>query len=239
MTHNPTIHKAGDTYLLFYTGTTYRGEMPTPEHPTTEDSPLKLEAHKNERIGLATSKSILGPWKRRDKPILDIIPGTWEGFLVSNPAPVVMPDGKITLFYKGVERLRKNAIGIAVADDYEGPYRRLSDKPFDLGVDAEDPTIWYEGGRYHALMLDTGRRYSDKGIYYCTSKDLLHWEAAPNPVAISRTVLWEDNRYRLMDSTERPQILVQDGKATHVFLATGSKEDGRKSTWNMVIPLKP
>ncbi len=28
MTHNPTIHKYGDTYLLFYIGTTYKGESP-------------------------------------------------------------------------------------------------------------------------------------------------------------------------------------------------------------------
>ena len=28
MTHNPAIRKCGDTYLLYYTGTTYKGDMP-------------------------------------------------------------------------------------------------------------------------------------------------------------------------------------------------------------------
>ncbi|HKI87430.1 MAG TPA: glycoside hydrolase family protein, partial [Draconibacterium sp.] len=28
-THNPTIHKSGDTYLLYYIGTTYEGDGPT------------------------------------------------------------------------------------------------------------------------------------------------------------------------------------------------------------------
>jgi alpha-L-fucosidase len=239
MTHNPAIRRVGDTYLLYYTGTTYHGDMPTPDDPTTETSELKLDAHQHERIGLATAKSVLGPWQRRDKPILDVRPGTWEGYLVSNAAPVVMPDGKIMLFYKGVERLRVNAIGVALAETYEGPYVRLSDKPFDLGLGAEDPFIWFEDGLFHGLFLDHDRKYSAKGLYYGTSRDALRWEAEPNPVAISRTILWSDGRYRTMDNTERPHVLVQDGRSTHLFMATGDKQDGVKSTWNMVIPLKP
>lgn len=238
MTHNPTIRKYGDTYLLFYTGTTYKGPAPTADNPTTETSALKLEAHYNERIGLATSKSVYGPWQRYDKPVLDVRPGKWDSLLVSNAAPVIMPDGKVYLFYKGVSQLRHHAISVAVADNYLGPYKRLTDEPFDLGVDAEDPTIWYENGKYHALMLDTGRKYSDKEIYYCTSEDLLHWKADKNPVAISKNILWSDGKIRRMSSTERPQIFLQNGKATHVFIATGINENGIRSTWNMAIPLK-
>lgn len=240
MTHNPTIRKVGDTYLLFYTGTTYKGDMPTPDNPTTETSDLKLDAHYHERIGLATSKSVFGPWNRFDKPILDVRKGKWDSLIVSNAAPVVMPDGRIFLFYKGVSQLRHHAISVAAADSFTGPYKRLTDEPFDLGVDAEDPTIWFENGKYHSLMLDTGLKYSSrKEIYYCTSDDLLHWEAEPNPIAIEKNILWDDGQVRKMNSTERPQILVENGKATHVFIATGSTENGIRSTWNMVIPLKP
>lgn len=239
MTHNPTIHKYGDTYLLYYTGTTYKGPMPTPENPTSETSDLKLEAHYHERIGLATSKSVYGPWIRYDKPILDVRKGKWDSLIVSNAAPIILPDGKVMLFYKGVSQLRHHAIAVAVADNFMGPYKRLTDEPFDIGVDAEDPTIWYENGKYHALMLDTGQKYSKKEIFYCTSDDLLHWKVDVNPIAITKNILWDDGIYRTMTNTERPQILVQKGKATHVFIATGFKEDGGRSTWNMVIPLKP
>jgi hypothetical protein len=31
MTHNPAIIRHGGRYVLFYTGTTYRGQMPTPD----------------------------------------------------------------------------------------------------------------------------------------------------------------------------------------------------------------
>lgn len=239
MTHNPVICKSGDTYLLYYTGTTYHGDMPTPKNPTTEDSPLKLDAHRHERIGLATSKSIFGPWKRRNKPILDTRPNSWEQYLVSNAAPFVMPDGKIFLFYKGVEKLRHHAIGLAVAENYKGPYVRVSDKPFELGVDAEDPTVWFENGKFNMLLLDCGKKYSNKEIFHITSDDLLHWKAETNPVAITKNILWEDGQYRKMSSTERPQILVENGRAIYVFFATGEKINGEKSTWNMCIPLKP
>jgi alpha-L-fucosidase len=239
MTHNPVVRRIGDRYVLYYTGTTYAGARPSPGHPTTEDSPLKLDAHDGERIGVAVGDSPDGPWRRLDHPILDVRPGTWEQYLVSNSSPLVMPDGSILLYYKGVEKLRTNAIGVARALRPEGPYERLSDKPFDAGVGAEDPTMWIENGRYHALMLDTDQQVSGKEIYYATSTDGLHWETQPNPVAIPKAYAWSDGTPRRMGSTERPQILVQNGVATHVFIATGTTVNGQRETWNQVIPLRP
>jgi len=239
MTHNPVARRIGEKYVLYYTGTTYRGERPSPGNPTTETSPLKLEAHQGERIGIAIADSPDGPWQRFDKPVLDVRPGTWERHLVSNASPLVMPDGSILLYYKGVEELRKHAISVARATRVEGPYERLADKPFDVGVGAEDPTMWIENGRYHALMLDTDRNVSDKEIYYATSSDGLHWQTEANPVAIPKTFPWRDGVERRMGSTERPQILVQGGVATHVFIATATTVDGQRETWSQAIPLKP
>jgi alpha-L-fucosidase len=239
MTHNPVVRRIGGKYVIYYTGTTYSGDRPSPGNPTAEDSPLKLDAHDGERIGVAIADSPDGPWRRLDRPVLDVRPGSWEQYLVSNSSPLVMPDGSILLYYKGVEALRTNAIGVARATTPEGPYERLGDKPFDAGVGAEDPTMWIENGRFHALMLDTDRRVSDKEIYYATSNDGLHWETEPNPVAIPKDYAWSDGQPRRMGSTERPQILVQDGVATHVFIATGTTVNGQRETWNQVIPLRP
>lgn len=237
MTHNPAIRKHGDTYLLFYTGTTYKGDMPDAEHQVTSESEKKLEAHHNERIGLATSKSPYGPWKRLDKPILDVVPNSWEQYLVSNPAPFVFEDGRVMLYYKGVERLKKHAISVAFADHWSGPYKRISDRPLDMGVGAEDPTIWYEDGRFHALMLDHDRKYSDKGIYYASSTDGLKWNVEKNPVAITGEILLKDGTIVKRSATERPWVLTENGHATHVFFATKSAS-GKSHSWNMCIPLK-
>jgi alpha-L-fucosidase len=239
MTHNPVVVFHNGRYHIFYTGTTYHGPMPTPETQITEASAMKLEAHRGERVGMASADSPYGPWTRRDRPILDVRPGTWERYLLSNPAPLPLADGSVLLYYKGVEELRKHAIGIARAASIEGPYVRLSDSPFPAGVGAEDPTMWFENGRYHALMLDHNRLFSDKGIYHATSTNGLNWETAPNPVAVTRDYAWGDGVRRRMHSTERPQILVQNGVATHLFLATGADVNSSRQTWNQVIPLKP
>jgi len=98
MTHNPAIRKYKGTYLLYYTGTTYKAERPSATNRISETHPTKLEAHQNERIGLATSKSLNGPWRRLDKPILDVMPDSWDRYLTSNAAPVVMKDGRVMLY---------------------------------------------------------------------------------------------------------------------------------------------
>jgi lysophospholipase L1-like esterase len=239
MTHNPAIRKAGDTYLLYYTGTTYKGARPSKDNPVREEDALKLEAHQGERIGLATSKSPYGPWKRLDKPILDTRPDSWEQYLVSNAAPVVMKDGKVWLYYKGVEKLRVHAIGLAIAACPTCEYKRVSDQPLNMGVGAEDPFIWQENGKFKALMLDHERRFSpDKEIFYAVSSDGLKWHVPRNAIAVSKQVLFADGSTKKMNSTERPHVLIEDGKPTHVFLATGETIEGKRYTWNMAIPLK-
>ena len=56
------------------------------------------------------------------------------------------------VYYKGVERLTVNAIGLAVADRYDHEYKRASDKPLNMGIGAEDPFIWIDHGKFKALM---------------------------------------------------------------------------------------
>ncbi len=236
MTHNPAIRKSGDTYLLYYTGTTYKGDMPDENHLITAESEKKLDAHHHERIGLATAKSPYGPWTRSDKPILDIVPNSWEQYLVANPSPFVFEDGRVMLYYKGVEKLKTHAIGLAIADNWAGPYKRVSDKPFEMGIGAEDPTIWFENGKFHALMLDHDRKYSDKEIYYAQSKDGFKWSVDNNPVAITKNIKLKDGNTSIHGAMERPSVLIENGIATHAFFATKNKDNTH--SWNMSVPLK-
>ena len=98
MTHNPTIHRYRDQYLLFYTGTTYPEPPPGPgDHVTNE---MVSACRARQRIGLAVADSLDGPWRRPDHPCLETRPGHWDWFMTTNPAPCVLSDGRILLLYK-------------------------------------------------------------------------------------------------------------------------------------------
>jgi hypothetical protein len=108
-----------------------------------------------------------------------------------------------------------------------------------MGIGAEDPFIWQEYGKFKALMLDTDRRYSpDKEIFYAVSDDGRRWRVPRQAIAVSRQVIWSDGTRKKMNSTERPHVLIENGKPTYVFFATGETVSGKRYTWNMVIPLK-
>jgi len=74
MTHNPVILRRGRQYLLFYIGATFAGPLPSAEQMRQPRSAIHPVTGRV-AIGLATSDSILGPWTRRDQPVLSERPG--------------------------------------------------------------------------------------------------------------------------------------------------------------------
>lgn len=99
-THNPRIMKHNGKYYLMYMGTTHPFEEPTKEELTL-DSKWCIVARSNKRIGLAVADTPYGPWKRADKPIIDVEPNTFYSYLTSNPSPVVNEDGSVFVIFKG------------------------------------------------------------------------------------------------------------------------------------------
>ena len=86
MTHNPTIHRWRDNFLLFYIGTTYKGDTPSATENRVASQTLWHEARANQRIGLAVSKSnSTAPWKRMPDPILQPRPGKWDALMTTKP----------------------------------------------------------------------------------------------------------------------------------------------------------
>ncbi len=244
MTHNPTIHRHGDTFLLYYTGTTYSGPAPVTGEPPEEQM---REAHAKQRIGLATATDPAGPWKRLPDPILQPRPGCWDALMTTNPAPCVLDDGRILLLYKSVEAWRHPIrYGVAGAARFDAPYERLSDGPFDpLGdpsLSYEDAYVWREDGLYQMIFNDmTGRiTGEDHAGAHAISHDGVSWRLADPPVAYSRSIRWRDGATTVQGSFERPQLLIQDGRPTHLFAATADGPGGfwnASNTWNMVVPL--
>lgn len=263
MTHNPSIHRAPDgRYLLFYIGTRYNFPRPTPEEPYpggVEPHELFRRARMNQRIGLAIADRIEGPWRRSDAPILDANPrpGSWDAFMTTNPAPCIRPDGSAYLAYKSTahhgDLLR---YGIAFAEDYRGPYRRLRDTPiFDFPdvngqpQHIEDACIWHDGERFNLLMKDMnggicGERH---GGVHATSPDAVEWALSDPPLAYSRRVRWDDGTVTTQGHLERPQLLFDNpdrpGEPTHLFFATCDDPRGFEHAgpaarfWNLCVPL--
>jgi len=245
MTHNPTIHKAGDTYLLYYTGTTY--PEPTPTKPGQVDPEWRLRARANQRIGLATSNSIFGPWHRPAAPLLDSRPGCWDGLMTTNPAPCLLENGSVLLLYKSTaDQGTPIQYGVAAADTWDGPYERLSDDPilqFDEGgVSYEDAYLWRENGMFQMIFNDIHGKITGEhhGGAWAVSEDGLNWRLGDPVKAYSRTVRWNNGTETVEGNVERPQLLIQDGVPTHLFAATANNNGwyaDATETWNMVFPL--
>ncbi|MEM1058670.1 MAG: glycoside hydrolase family protein [Verrucomicrobiota bacterium] len=247
VTHNPTIHRWRDRYLLFYTGTTYRAERPTADVAVSED--LRIEARGNQRIGVAVASSPEGPWRRPDRPCLDVRPGQWDSFLVTNPAPCVLDSGEVLLLYKATSGDHSPIrYGVAWANSPEGPYeRRGADAPItfqDPSLSYEDACIWKQDGRFYMIFNDLSGKLTgeDHAGALAVSTNGVDWVLHESPKAYSRKVRWSDGRTTRQGSLERPQLLFRHGRPTHLFAATADGPGGHRlatSTWNMVIPLEP
>jgi hypothetical protein len=252
--HNPKIVKYKDTYILYYMGST------NPYEPVTENnvkdfnlsSKWCIAARWGKRIGVATSKSPYGPWKRLDAPILDVKPNSYYSFLTSNPSPLIKEDGSVVLLFKGRSYKEDGishsdmSIGVATASSYDGKYTVVGDKPLfsmEHFGEVEDPHLWSDDKGFHMIAKDqrgllTGG-HGDGVLAH--SEDGINWIIDENPRAYTKTVKWNNGKTIKQGQLERPFVFVENGKPTHIFFATmngpGGFGNGTR-TWNMVVPLK-
>ncbi len=251
MTHNPTLHHHDGTWILYYIGVNIEldaRDAPIQRAATQEEY---TQAFMRKRTGIATAPNLNGPWSRRDTPILEVRPDDWDADIISNPAPAIRPDGSVVMLYKST-RNRHTAqpkpplfLGVAGADHWSGPYRRLSPEPITLNgkiPDVEDPYLWWQEDHFEAIFKDMTGEVC--GCFYggihAWSWDGIHWHTAPDPLAYTREILWDDGTKSHQGMFERPELLIQDGTPTHLFAATGGGKGGHADmddSWNMVIPL--
>ena len=242
VTHNPNIHYHQGKYILFYTGTTYDFEKPK----GYRDRKKEYEpAWNHKRIGVAVADSPQGPWKRLDHPILTPRPGKWDAAITSNAAAVIHEDGSVVLIYKsapvtypGRHKNKALSFGLATAKNCLGPYTRANNGDNEVEIKGltthvEDPYIWFADGYYKMLAKSMDTR----GGFFAYSKDAFHWNLAKEHNAYGKKVMFEGlKKPRHQIKLERPQVLIQDGKPTHVFFATADKDWA--DVYNLVMPLK-
>ncbi len=246
MTHNPTVRRCGDQYLLFYIGATHDGPDPSPAELGTETFPVVCNViYRTVRIGMAVADSVCGPWHRPDRPVLEPRPGKWDSTVVTNPAPVVLGDGRLLLYYRS-NTPRGLRLGVAAAPGPDAPFERLRDDPvlqLPDGNFVEDPFVWRAGDHYEMVAKDmtggiTGEKHA--GVH-AFSSDALAWRLAPQPKAWSKRIRWNDGSETVQGALERPQLLFDEaGAPTHLFAATADGPGGfrnAENTWTLVVPL--
>ena len=210
--HNPTIQKVGDKYALFYIG----------NNLTNVD---KYDGHhaSTQRIGLAISDSLYGPFKRvSDEAILDVSDdkSQWDSYLTTNPALLQHSNGEYWLYYKAWDKyndgMRK--MGVAIAKNIQGPYVKHAKNPLvsfaDIGKQVEDAYVYNYQDKYYMVMRDMGVIHPHVGLML-DSVDGLNW-SAPQLGYRTNTYFTDEEKVERM---ERPQVLMVDGKPKYLFLA--------------------
>lgn len=252
-THNPSITKYGNKFVLFYMGSTHPFDDPTAADQLTLSSAYATVGRSNKRIGIAIADAVTGPWTRYDTPILDTKPNTFYSFLTSNPAPLIRKDGSVLLIFKGRSYGKKypfqsaQKIGIAYAKSIYDRFTVLND---DLPLfnnaeysEFEDPFLWEDEKGLHLLMKDMSSKMTGEhhaGVLFHSS-DGINWHMDETRKAYSRTLIFEDGKQVTMGQLERPFVLFENGKPVCMYFATmdgpGGFEKGTRS-WNIAIPIK-
>ncbi|AHF91510.1 glycosyl hydrolase family 43 [Opitutaceae bacterium TAV5] len=249
-THNPTIRFHGGRYYLFYTGITWPLPPPKPgETPGTRD-PLCIVARAAKRVGVAWADSLEGPWHRSEQPLLPTRPGTFYSFLTSNPAPWIMPDGRVMMLFKSREYRANGShsdmhIGLAEADSPASPFRVVGDGPvFDEFGEVEDPFFWHDGEVFHAVAKDmSGTLAGQPGAgVHAVSDDGRRWRPGTPQVAWRKEIVRAGGVREQIGSLERPFLLMNEaGIPTHLCAAVSNGSSGftdASVTQNRVISLE-
>ncbi len=210
MAHNPTIHKIGDEYVLFYIGsdfTTYR-----------ENSEYLLRL-----VGYACSKSIEGPWQRSDEPVIKE---------ESNNPAVLIEDSRVLLLFRDAP-LR---VAMATADQYQGPYEVVNDNVWP-DCKLEDFYLFKTKDHYHFICEDNVGAISGHirwGIHLYSDNGVDDWKKYDPVVVYDHDINYDNGKVLHCVRRERPQLLIENGKITH--LITGVY-DGQES-WCQPVTLK-
>lgn len=247
-THNPTVHKFNGKYYLYYMGNI--GDEKIVSVPGK--AKINWMHRNNQRIGVAVADDPNGPWKRFDKPVLDITHGdslAHDALMTSNPSVCQMADGKILMVYKAVGKKFPMPQGgpvvhcVAIADSPTGPFKKYPDPVFlEEGVrfPAEDPYIWFAEGKYRAIVkyiTHEGKKRLFSLVHY-DSEDGIDWKKAKNFEISDRSFTWEDGSTQKFDHLERPQVLVENGIPIALTCAADTYDENHvRQSFNVQIPL--
>ena len=231
--HNPTIHKVGDKYALFFIA-----NNGIKEHPS------------NQYICLAISESLYGPWtkvghngvvlrtpKNKDYWNYNASNG------VNNPALLQHPNGGYFLYFKS----EKARMGVAIAENLEGPYVQM---PFPVTANdrnIEDGYAFMYKGKFALLTTDNfgmiqpgaGLLWtSEDGILFNTYEKGFHRINQYVDIDMDKVAVHYGNQHFGHAKFERPQVLLKDGVPQYLYTPSGINIRGDDCTVSHVLRLK-
>lgn len=226
---NPLIKKVDGKYALFYIANSVGITAGKQNHPRTQ------------RIGMALSDSPDGPWKRVGKildPSEDRDHWTYRaGNGVNNPAFLKSPGGKYHLYFKSVGA----RMGVAVADKLEGPYIHQPDRLSSNDRRTEDGYAFVMDGKFYLLTTDNhGVNVRGGGLLW-KSDDGITFNDMPEIGYQSPKTLWSNVERKSVRSYygpgtfQRPQVLLQNGRPTHLYVACGTNIVGGNGSLSYVL----
>ena len=240
-THNPTVIRSRGIYYLYYMGNYGDGVV---------EQPLNWIHRNHQRIGVAVAENPGGPWRRMDRPLIDVSADTNapDALCVANPSVTQRPDGGFLMVYKGVAMKGKLPFGgpvvhlVATSESPTGPFKKYSQPIFTKPGErfaAEDPFIWSEAGKYWAIVKDFNGIFTGKGysLALFESANGFDWHTAKHTLVTTPQVTWADGHTQKLVALERPQLVFDQGKPV-ALLCAGVDNSNRVGSFNVGIPLK-
>ncbi len=153
------------------------------------------QAGRPPRIGLARSRDGR-TWTKLPRPVLDTGPrGAWDERAAADPY-VIRAGGRFYLYYLGMDRARRQRLGVAVSFDGIEWYKLRSNPILEPGAPGAfdenglgEPAVWSSHGAY--WMLYTGRdRRENRRMGLARSTDGVRWERVADAPVIAGTADW-------------------------------------------------
>ncbi len=212
MAHNPTIHKIGDEYVLFYIGS---------DHSTLRKGSNRLLR----RVGYATAKNIEGPWERSENPVI-----AEES---NNPALYIEENGNVKLIFRD-EVL---TVKIAEAPGFRGPYTIVNDNVWPQAP-LEDFYLFKKDNNYHFICEDNIGEITGHvrwGAHFFSENGINNWKVFDPVIVYDHDIPVINGDTIHCNRRERPQLLIENNRITHLF---NGVYDG-ENTWCQPVKLMP
>jgi len=250
--YNTCVVKIGKKFYLYYTGN--RGTETWVADRGISSADKQWWVHRNnQRIGVAVADAPGGPWKRFDKPLIDVGPG-FGTRIIAVPNLVITPDGGYRLYYKTLAG-GTGPFGGGVfhygadAESPLGPFvphpepmvdkNKLMpnvDHHFDFHID--DHFEWIQNGRYYAIVKDHDAPFlteHGRSLILFESPDGRRWHPSEHSLVKTFSISWKDGPTENFGRLEMPKLLLEGGHPTVLSLAA-KRADGR--SFLVIIPLQ-